>query len=156
MKPKIAIFDLTDCEGCELQFLSLKEKLLLLWEEFEVTNWRLVQADGLPSQQIDYALVEGTVITPEDRDLLIEIRKRAKNLVAFGECARTGWIPAWINKKDRERLTRYVYGEKYSPKAFDALPLSRFVKVDFNLPGCPVDLKVLENFLESIYEKNHS
>ena len=25
-KPKIAVFDFTDCEGCEVEFINLKEK----------------------------------------------------------------------------------------------------------------------------------
>jgi len=148
--PKIAIFDLTDCEGCELQFLSLKEKLLDFTQDFEIANWRLVQPDNGPSPAIDVAIIQGTVMTENDRKLVQKIREKTKFLVALGECARTGWIPAWIKKENRQDAVKYVYGKNYHPKAVDALPVKSLVKVDLELPGCPPDLKVLEEFLEKL------
>lgn len=149
MKPRIAIFDLTDCEGCELQFLSLKEKLLEFTQDFEIANWRLVQPNNaLP--EIDVAIIQGTVITPADKELVKKVRERCKFLVAIGECARTGWIPSWIKKEDQKEAVAYVYGQEYQPHRTDALPVKAVVKVDLELPGCPPDLKVLEDFLKKI------
>lgn len=150
--PKIAIFDLTDCEGCELQFLSLKEKLLEFSEDFEIAAWRLVQPSPVELPEVDVAIVQGTVITEKDREMILKIRQKAKILVALGECARTGWIPAWLKKEDRPKAIKYVYGENYQPKAVDALPLKDVVKVDYELAGCPVELKTLEEFLEKLPE----
>lgn len=151
-QPKIAIFDLTDCEGCELQFLSLKEKLLDFTQDYEIANWRLVQPDNGLLPKIDVAIVQGTVITEKDKLMLQKVREKTKILVALGECARTGWIPAWVKKENRHEAVKYVYGESYRPQAIDALPLKSVVKVDLELPGCPPDLKVLEEFLEKIPE----
>lgn len=152
MKTRIAIFDLTDCEGCELQFLSLKEKLLAFTQDFEIAAWRLVQPTENPLPEVDVAVVQGTVITAKDREVLKKVRAKAKVLVALGECARTGWIPARIKKEDRPEAVAYVYGRNYQPKAIDALPLKDVVKVDLEIPGCPPDLKLLEEFLEKIPE----
>lgn len=151
-KPRIAIFDLTDCEGCELQFLSLKEKLLEFAEDLEIANWRLVQPDNGPLPEIEVAIVQGTVITAKDQELIKKVRQNAKILVALGECARTGWIPSWIKKEDRSKAIEYVYSQNYQAKAIDALPLKNVVKVDLELPGCPPELTALENFLEKIPE----
>lgn len=152
-KPRIAIFDLTDCEGCELQFLGLKEKLLEFAQDYEIANWRLVQPHQGELPKIDVAIIQGTVITQPDIDLIKIVRKKAKFLVAIGECARTGWIPTWIPKEKRAEAVEYVYGENYTPKAIDAVPVKAIVKVDLELPGCPPELAMLENFLNDIPEK---
>lgn len=149
-KPRIAIFDLTDCEGCELQFLGLKEKLLDFAQDYEIANWRLVQPqqDDLP--EIDVAIIQGTVITQADSELVKKVREKSKFLVAIGECARIGWIPTWIKKQDQSKAFEYVYGKNYHPHRIDALPIKNVTKVDLELPGCPPDLKVLEKFLNDI------
>ncbi len=149
-KQRIAIFDLTDCEGCELQFLGLKEKLLEFAQDYEIANWRLVQShqDELPG--IDVAIIQGTVITAADVEQVKKVRDKSKFLVAIGECARTGWIPTWIKKENRANAVKYVYGDQYKPKAVDALPVKNIVKVDMEIPGCPPEPAMLEKFLNDI------
>lgn len=149
-KPRIAIFDLTDCEGCELQFLSLKEKLLEFTEDYEIAAWRLVQPSENQLPEMDVAIIQGTVITAADVEQVKQVRQKAKFLVAIGECARTGWIPTWIKKEDRPKAVAYVYGDGYQPKATDALPVKAVVKVDLEIPGCPPELRRLEDFLRKI------
>lgn len=150
MRPRIAIFDLTDCEGCELQFLGLKEKLLDFAQDYEIANWRLVKPNQGDLPEINVAIIQGTVITPADVEQVKQVREKAKFLVAIGECARTGWIPTWIKKEDRPRAVAYVYGNSYKPHAIDALPVKVIVKVDLELPGCPPEPAVLEKFLNDI------
>ena len=149
-KPRIAIFDLTDCEGCELQFLGLKEKLLDFAQDYEIANWRLVQPHIGELPEIDVAMIQGTVITQTDIDQVKKVREKSKFIVAIGECARTGWIPTWIKKEKRPEAVKYVYGENYQPKAIVAVPVKSIIKVDLELPGCPPELTILENFLNNI------
>mgnify|MGYP005850630713 CR=1 FL=1 len=149
-KPRIAIFDLTDCEGCELQLLGLKEKLLEFAEDYEIALWRLVQPYIGELPEIDVAIVQGTVITPADVEQVKKVREKAKFIVAIGECARTGWIPSWIKKESRDKAVKYVYGDGYKPKAIDAVPIKNIVKVDLELPGCPPEPALLEKFLNDI------
>lgn len=150
--PKIAIFDLTDCEGCELQFLSLKEKLLEFSQDYEIAAWRLVEPTNNPIPKVDIAIVQGTVITQKDIEILKKVRENSMILVALGECARTGWIPTWIKKEEVPAAIDYVYDKNYQPKRVDALALKDVVKVDYELAGCPVELNILEEFLEKIPE----
>ena len=149
-KPRIAIFDLTDCEGCELQFLSLKEKLLDFAQDYEIANWRLIQPHQGDLPEMDVAIIQGTVITQADIDQVKKIRDKSKIVVALGECARTGWIPTWIKKEDREKAVKYVYDENYKPKAIDAKPVKDVIKVDLEIPGCPPEPSSLEKFLNDI------
>lgn len=149
-KPRIAIFDLTDCEGCELQFLGLKEKLLDFAQDFEIANWRLVQPQTVELPEIDVAIIQGTVITPTDVEQVKKVREKARFIVAIGECARTGWIPTWIKKEDQSKAVAYVYGDEYKPRRIDTLPVKAIIKVDLEIPGCPPEPAVLEKFLNGI------
>ena len=63
MKTKIAIFDLTGCEGCEFNLFSLDELLLDFFQDFEIVNWRLLSEKQ--RADFDVAFIEGAVTTKE-------------------------------------------------------------------------------------------
>lgn len=44
-KTKIALFDLTGCSGCEVNLLRLGSDFFDLAQDFEITNWRMLQTD---------------------------------------------------------------------------------------------------------------
>lgn len=137
-KPKIAIYDFTDCEGCEVKLVSLREKLLLVENKVDIVNWRLGQERFEPGPY-DITIIEGTPITQHEIDLLKELRQNSKILVALGACAALGGIPAIMPEKDRKVWYEKIYTTQYHPKGIDALPLSAYVVVDFSIHGCPVD-----------------
>ncbi|MFA4890456.1 MAG: hypothetical protein WC587_02370 [Candidatus Paceibacterota bacterium] len=150
IKPKIAIYDFTDCEGCEVKLVSLREKLLLLENKVDIVNWRLGQERFEPGPY-DITIIEGTPITQHEIDLLKELRENSKVIVALGACAALGGVPAIMPEKDRKMWYEKIYSSQYHPRGVDALPLSAHVKVDFSIHGCPVDedhvVKVLEELL---------
>ena len=145
-KPKIAIFDFTDCEGCEVQIINLKEKLMNFLDYVDVINWRLGQTLNFKGPY-DVALIEGTPIRPAEIEQLKSIRKKSKILIALGACATLGGIPAIIEKEERESLYKKIYGADYKPVGTDAQPLSKYVEIDYLLHGCPVSLSELERVL---------
>ena len=147
-KPKIAIFDLTDCEGCELQFLALRE-LLEIDERVDIINWRLV-SERNQIGPYDIAFVEGTPVTNQERKEIVKVRKSSRILVALGACACIGGIPAIVSKKDRKKILEKVYGKKYRTFSTNARPINDYVSVDFFLNGCPVDKKELEELVNSL------
>ncbi len=148
-KPKIAIYDFTDCEGCEVKLISLREKLLLLEKKVEIVNWRLGQEKFEPGPY-DLTIIEGTPITPEEVKLLKELRENSKILVALGACAGLGGIPAMMPEKDRKMWYEKIYTSQYHPRGIDAVPLSAHVSVDFIIHGCPVDEDEVLNAIECI------
>lgn len=149
-KPNIAVFDLTDCEGCEVELINLKEKLLDLMEEVHIVNWRLAK-QGNKSGPFDVAFIEGTPVTPHEQDLLREIRTNSKYIVALGACACTGGVPAIVDDlTERPRFNRIVYPPEYKPVGTEAKPLSAFVKVDFMINGCPVDKNEIARFISEL------
>ncbi len=137
-KPRVAIYDFTDCEGCEVKLVSLREKLLLLEKRIDIADWRLGQ-DRKESGPFDITIIEGTPITKHEVELLKKLREESKVLIGLGACACLGGIPAILDKKERTKWYKKIYGEEYKPRGIDALPLSAYVKVDFLIHGCPVD-----------------
>ncbi len=148
-KLKIAIFDLTDCEGCELEFLNLREKLLDLLNRVEILNWRLI-VDEEKWKDIDYAFVEGTPIKPDEIKLLKKIRENAKYVVALGTCACTGGIPALIDPAKREKVFKQIYPGRDPKNSQPAKPIAHYIKIDFAIGGCPVNSADIERFLASV------
>lgn len=149
-KPKIAIYDFTDCEGCEVKLVSLRERLLLLEKKVEIVNWRLGQEYFEPGPY-DITIIEGTPVTPHEINLLKELRENSKILVALGACAALGGVPGIMPEKDRKVWYKKIYSSQYHPVGIDAPPLSAHANIDFSIHGCPVDedevAKVVEDLL---------
>lgn len=148
MKKTLAVFDLTDCEGCEVEFLSLRQSddFKFIEEHFDIKNWRLLttkQQDG----PFDISFVEGSPVSKEEIKLLKKIRKKSKILIALGACASIGGIPAILSESKREKLIRYVYGKRYKARAINAKPIEKYVKVDHHLSGCPINPYELKQLL---------
>jgi NAD-reducing hydrogenase small subunit len=107
----------------------------------------LVDAKQIP-ENIDVALVEGTVSSEEDVHKIKLMRKNCKVLIALGDCAVTGNIPSMRAVFPLEKVLDRVYDEnvtinklvpsKVVPKLLEGvMPLHELVKVDVYLPGCP-------------------
>ena len=138
MKPRVAIFSFTCCEGCGLAVIECENELLDVLNLIDLVEWR----EGLTetAEEIDIALVEGSVSTHSDVKKLQHIRERAKVLVALGACAANAGLNALKNRYGMGEVKHMVYGE--DGKVFDTIParpLSAVVPVDLTLPGCPID-----------------
>ncbi|MFH1956567.1 MAG: hypothetical protein ABIJ28_02910 [Patescibacteria group bacterium] len=148
-KPRVAIYDFTDCEGCEVKLVSLKEKLLAIEQKIDIVNWRLGQ-EKFDAGPYDITIIEGTPITEYEVKLLKELRENSKILIALGACAALGGIPAIMPKKDRKKWYEKIYSAQYAPKGIDALPLSAYVQVDYIIHGCPVDENEIARILSDL------
>lgn len=147
-KTKIALFDLTGCEGCEFHILSLNELLLDLFQDFEIANWRLLKEPELAD--FDIAFIEGAATTKEDIKLLKQIRETSKIVVAIGACAISGNIFAQISPEQRKKLATKIYDKNYKIKAEFLEPVEKFIKVDKNIPGCPPDMIAFKKLLTEL------
>lgn len=146
MKPRIAIFSLTSCEGCSLAILELEDALLDILGAVEIVNFR----EGKTEREwdIDIGFVDGAVSTPRDEEEIKHYRESCKVLVAIGACACLGGLNTLKNYQPEADYRKYVYGDKaeWFPNQ-PARPLSKVVKVDYELPGCPM---IKEEFLEFV------
>ncbi|MDI6780350.1 MAG: NADH:ubiquinone oxidoreductase [Bacteroidota bacterium] len=139
-KPIIGIFGLTSCAGDQLAILNCEDELVRLANAFDIKDWEMAQTNNDRQAQLDIAFVEGVVAQTRDLEALKEIRKRSKILVAIGTCAVWGGVAAMKNQIPREILKKEVYGEGINVvDSLEALPVKSFVKVDIQLPGCPIE-----------------
>lgn len=151
-KTKIAIFDLTGCEGCEFHILSLDEMLLDLFQDFEITNWRLLSEKE--RADFDVAFIEGAATTKEHIKLLKQIRETSKIVVAMGACAISGNIFAQLkNPEQRKKIAQKIYDKNYKLKAEFLEPVEKFIKIDAKVPGCPPDMEIFKKLLKELREK---
>jgi len=153
-KTKIAIFDLTGCEGCQFHLLSLDELLLDFFQDFEITNWRLLSKGE--KTDFDIAIIEGAATKKEDVELLKEIRETSKIVVALGACAISGNFFAELTPEKRKEMAAKIYGQDYKLKAEFLEPIEKFIKIDEKIPGCPPDIKLFKRFLERIKKEKIS
>jgi coenzyme F420-reducing hydrogenase gamma subunit len=146
-RPRIAVFDFTCCEGCELQLTNKEETLVDFLEAIEVVSFR--EASSARGQDYDIALVEGAISRADEVTRLSAIRDRAKVLVAFGSCAVFGGVNRLKDAFDPAQANREVYGEL--PK--ETLPIravKEVVKVDLEIPGCPVNKAEVERIVQHL------
>ncbi len=145
MKPRVAFFDFSCCEGCQLQVANLEEDVIDLVNIVDVVSFREVMKEH--SDDYDIAFIEGSIMRPMDEKKLKEIRSRAKVLIAFGACASMGGVNKIRNQWPVDDVIKEVYG-KANPEDiqgnpfFDVFPtkaVDEVVKVDFHIPGCPID-----------------
>jgi coenzyme F420-reducing hydrogenase gamma subunit len=148
-KPRIAIYDFTDCEGCEVAIISLKEKLLEIENRLDIVDWRLAQ-ERKEQGPFLVSIIEGTPITPDEIEILKNLRKNSTYIFALGACASLAGIPGIVGKEQREKFCRQIYGEQYKPVGIDAVPLSAYVKVDFSIHGCPVNPNEVVRTIEEL------
>lgn len=150
-KLKIAILTITDCEGCIVEIFNLGERFLDLLSKIELADFKLFESLPEPPEY-DIAIVEGCPITKKDLKRLQEARKKSKILVALGACACLGGIAKIKNYSDKKKIINYVYKKQRGIDNPDIRPLKEYVKVDFEIPGCPINkeefLRVIEGFLE--------
>jgi len=130
-----------------MSFLDMDERLLDLSSQFDLVYSPLVDFKTFPDM-VDVALVEGAISSVEDEHKIHHIRAHTKLLVAIGDCAVTGNVPAMRNPFGPEPILQRAYHENASLQAqtpcqiVPALlnkvrPVHEFVNVDLYLPGCP-------------------
>lgn len=156
-KPKIAFFDFTSCEGCQLTVVDLLQTHLGLLDLVEIVQFREAMTEKGEDYQI--AFVEGSCTRKSDEERLIDIREQAAIVVALGACAHLGGVNSMKNRWSIENVQMYVYGEDGKDKyeSYPARPISAVIKVDAVVPGCPIDryefLKIVQQLLQGRHPK---
>ena len=146
-KLKLATVWLDGCSGCHMSLLDMDERLLELAEVVDIVYSPIVDTKEFPDE-VDIALVEGAVASVADEKKIKKIREHSKTLVAMGDCAITGNVPAMRNPMGPEAVLDRAYIQNASaqaqipcvvvPKLLNVVrPIHEFVKVDVFLPGCP-------------------
>ncbi len=150
-KPKLAVWKFSSCDGCQLSLLDCEDELLAVAEAVDIAYF-LEATRATIAGPYDVSLVEGSISTPDEVARIVKVRKRSKTLIAIGACATAGGIQALRNFADVEQYVRAVYAHpEYIDTLAESRPIEDYVKVDFELRGCPIDkgqlLEVVNAFL---------
>lgn len=137
-KPKIAFFDFTSCEGCQLTVVDSLQDHPELLNVVDIVQFREAMTEKGEDYQI--AFVEGSCTRESDEARLKKIREQAALVVALGTCAHLGGVNALKALHPLDEVRRYVYKDKADwYETYDARPIEAVIKVDFAIPGCPID-----------------
>ena len=153
-RPRVAIFGLASCFGCQLQITNNESQLTSVLSHIELSYWQLVDNASLPSE-FDIAFIEGAVSTEQARTLVQEIRRRARVVVGMGACALTAGIPgiSVCSYTNFEQHAHEVYGKKL-PRAAGTVIAPTSVKsvidVDYEIPCCPIDFDAFVSVLNHV------
>jgi sulfhydrogenase subunit delta len=152
-KPRVAVFKMASCDGCQLQLLDAEEALLELAGAIDIVNFAEASSHIEPGPY-DVTLVEGSVSTPELENQIREIREQSKVLITIGACATSGGVQALRNATGKhEEFIRTVYPTpEYVKSLEDSHPIADYVKVDLELTGCPVDRGELLGAIASLLQ----
>jgi sulfhydrogenase subunit delta len=137
-RPKVAFFDFTCCEGCQLTVVDSLQKHPDLLDAVEIVQFR----EAMTEKGEDYAVafIEGSCSRQSDEAALKHIRERAAVVVALGTCAHLGGVNSLKYLHPLENVREYVYGDKAGwYETYDVRPIEAVIKVDFAIPGCPID-----------------
>jgi NAD-reducing hydrogenase small subunit len=144
-----------------MSFLDLDERLIDLAGKVELVYSPIADHKVFP-EEVDLTLVEGAVVNEENLHFIRVVRKNSHLLVAFGDCAVTGNVPAIRNAlpgslsvldrayRDAKLLNPGIPEEEgIIPKLLErVLPLHHVIKVDAFLPGCPPSPDLIFSLLQ--------
>lgn len=151
-KPTVGVYKFSSCDGCQLAFLNAGESLLKIAAMTGISHF--AEAGIVDTEaHVDIAFVEGSITTPDEVERIQHIREHARHLVTIGACATSGGIQALRNgAEDSADWMSAVYASpEYIASLETSTAISRHVKVDLELWGCPVTtrqiVEVVQNFL---------
>ena len=161
-RPTLATAWLDACSGCHMSMLDLDEGIApLLLERAELVYCPLLDAKELPAR-VDVCLISGAVSTDEDLHKARLARQRARLLVAFGDCAVTGNVPAMRNRVGPLAVLEQAYTDRVEnpqvpcegvPRLLERVrPLHEVVTVDAFIQGCPPHPELIGFVLNELLE----
>lgn len=152
-KLRFGFFSFTGDEGCMMIFVEALNSRLARWQKSIDFTYSKLLREKNELRNIDVAFVEGAISTKEEVKRIRAVRKASKKLVAIGECARTALPSAHRNffkikelAEIRPVLKRFNYLDK-------VCPLSKFVRVDYEISGCPMDEEKFVALIERFIQK---
>ena len=164
-KPKIASDWMAGCSGCHMSLLDIDERLLEIAELADIRATPFTDLKQPDESGVDVGILEGGVNNSSNQEVAQRMRARCGVLVAFGDCAVFGGVPALRNLCGTQAALRRAYVEAESNDASGAIPsnpelavmsdvraVHEVVPVDLHVPGCPPDPDVIYYVLKELAE----
>jgi sulfhydrogenase subunit delta len=149
-KIKVGFFSFTCCEGCILSFVEvLNRKFDEYNKKFDFKHIRILKPSSEKIGKLDIAFIEGAISNKSELKKLKEIRKNSEKIVAIGSGAITGW-PSNLSNEFNSKVKKLIKPKLKGLKALKKiLPLHKYVKIDDNIEGCPVEENIFIKKIDS-------
>lgn len=162
-KARLATVWLSGCSGCHMSLLDIDETLIELAGRIELCKSPLTDIKEFPEDGIDITLIEGAVANEEHLEIARKARSCSKIVVALGDCAVMGNVPALRNGILPDRLIEEIYGPgatangklpyEVVPRLLRRVrPLNEVIDVDYFIHGCPPPPGVIAKALLSLLD----
>ncbi len=164
-KPKVASDWMAGCAGCHMSLLDMDERLVEIAQLVDLRATPITDLKEPDESGVDVGLLEGGVNNSSNEEVAHRMRERCKILVAFGDCAVFGGVPAMRNFFDLQESLSRAYVETESTDESGLIPtdpelcvptkvraLHEVVPVDIFLPGCPPDADAIYYVLKELAE----
>lgn len=149
-KVKIATDWLAGCAGCHMSVLDIDERIVALLEAVEFTSSPVTDLKHPPKEGVTVGILEGAICNSHNIDVAKQMRERCQILIAIGDCATFGGLPAQRNLCGTQEALQRAYFDTEtvvdglipdSPELGKPLDMvtgiGEVVKVDLFIPGCP-------------------
>ncbi|MFH0737602.1 MAG: hypothetical protein V1827_03525 [Candidatus Micrarchaeota archaeon] len=148
-KLRIGWFTFTCCEDSSIMFVELLNRYYFKWsEQLDFRYAKMLKSKNV-LDELDVAFVEGAISNEREKEKLLEIRSKAKYLVAIGSCACNGTPSAQRNSFSEAQMESIRPTLKQWDLYEKVLKLEEVVKVDDKVDGCPM----FENIFLSTLDK---
>jgi len=151
--PKVAVWKFTSCDGCQLSLLDCEDELLTIADTVDIAYFMEATSRQVPGPY-DLSIVEGSISTREQQELIQSVREQSRFLLTIGACATTGGIQALRNSADVDDYIKIVYAHpEYITTLKTSTAISDHVDVDFELHGCPINKHQLLEVISAILHR---
>jgi len=155
-KPKVASDWLCGCAGCHMSLLDIDERILQLVELVDLRATPITDLKEPDEDGVTIGILEGGINNTANEEVAKRMRERCKILVALGDCAVFGGVPAMRNFFGADAALKRAYIDAESNDNEGKIPsspelaemtrvraLQEVVTVDLFIPGCPPDADVI-------------
>ncbi|VVC00058.1 F420-non-reducing hydrogenase subunit G [uncultured archaeon] len=139
------------CEDSTIMFVEMLNQHFFEWKELlDFKYCPVLKSKNNDFTGSDVTFVEGAIATKEDEAKLKDIREKSKRIVAIGSCACTGLPSAQRNSFDDEKRKEIMLVVERFGHLEKVHPLKDIVKVDYSVPGCPMDERIFMDTLGKV------
>ncbi len=146
-----------------MSLLDMDERILKVLELVDLRATPITDLKEPDESGVDVGVLEGGINNTANEEVAHKMRKRAKILVALGDCAVFGGVPAMRNFCGVEAALKQAYEDADSNEPGSKIPndpelatmtktraVQEVVPVDYNVPGCPPDADVIFHVLAEL------
>jgi NAD-reducing hydrogenase small subunit len=139
-----------------MSILDIDERILQLVELVDLRSTPITDLKEPDKTGVDVGILEGGINNTYNEEVAKKMRERCKYLVALGDCAVFGGVPAMRNFAGAEAALKRAYIDAESNDEEGKIPSSpelavmtwvravhEVVPVDLYIPGCPPDADII-------------